>query len=206
MRPRMLKWCKNNNIYYVTGYAKNKRLLEQSKELIVQSKIQYEKTQEKQRLFGQYQYQAGTWDAPRKIIIKTEHTHRGENNRYMVTNLTGDPQSFYDNIYCARGDMDNRIKEQQLGLFADRTSCTQWWANQLRLLLSTFAYLMMDRFRTLFLYGTEWAKLQCSTLRTKLIKIGAVVTRNTRSVRLHLSSAYPHQELFAKAHSGMMSG
>lgn len=206
MRPRMLTWCENNNVNYITGYSKNARLLKQSAALIEQSKFQYEQTEQKQRLFEEYQYQAGSWDAPRKIIMKAEHTYRGENNRYIVTNLEGDPQALYDEVYCARGDMENRIKEQQLGLFADRTSCQHWWANQLRLLLSTFAYLIMDRFRTLFLMGTQWANLQCSTLRVKLIKIGAVVTRNTRRVRIHLSSAYAYQEQFIQAYRQMMSG
>ncbi len=206
MRPRMLTWCEKNDIHYITGYAKNARLLEQSKSLIDRSKLQYESTKEKQRLFSEYQYKAEKWDKPRKIIMKAEHTQRGENNRYIITNLEGEPQALYDEVYCARGDMENRIKEQQLGLFADRTSCTQWWSNQLRLLLSTFAYILMDRFRILYLYGTEWAKLQCSTLRTKLIKIGAVVTRNTRRVSIKLSSAYPYQDLFAVAHGRMTSG
>lgn len=206
MRPRMLTWCETNNVHYIIGYSKNPRLLKQSAELIKQSKLQYEQTKQKQRLFDEYQYQAGTWDDPRKIIMKAEHTQRGENNRYIVTTLEGDPQALYDEVYCGRGDMENRIKEQQLNLFADRTSCHHWWANQLRLLLSTFAYLIMDRFRTLFLAGTDWAKLQCGTLRRKLIKIGAVVTRNTRRVKVHLSSAYPYQGEFIKAYKQMMSG
>ena len=206
MRPRMLTWCEKNRVNYITGYSKNNRLLKQTKELIEQSKNQYDTSQEKQRLFGEYQYQAGSWEKPRKLIMKAEHTHRGENNRYIVTNLEGDPQELYDQVYCARGDMENRIKEQQMGLFADRTSCSKWWANQLRLLLSTFAYILIDRFRTETLTGTDWAKLQCSSIRTKLIKIGAVITRNTRRVRIHLSSAYPYQEMFIQAHKKMLSG
>ena len=206
MRPRMLTWCEKNKVNYITGYSKNARLLEQSKELIKQSKNQYEATKEKQRLFGEYQYKAGSWASSRKIIMKAEHTHRGENNRYIVTNLEGDPQELYDKVYCARGDMENRIKEQQMGLFADRTSCSKWWANQLRLLLSTFAYVLIDYFRTNALAGTDWAKLQCSSIRTKLLKIGAVIIRNTRRVRIHLSSAYPYQEMFIKAHQKMLSG
>ena len=206
MRPRMMTWCEAHQIDYIIGYAKNSRLLEQSSELIEESKKQFKETGEKQRLFGQYEYQASTWEAPRKLIMKAEHTAKGANNRYIVTTLEGSPQELYDQMYCQRGDMENRIKEQQLGLFADRTSCHKWWANQWRLLLSTFAYLIMDRFRTAALKGTKWAKLQCSTLRVKLIKIGAVVTRNTRRVRVHLSSAYPYQEIFQKAHQKLFSG
>jgi len=206
MRPRMLTWCENNAVKYITGYSKNARLLEQSKQLIEQSKDQYNATQQKQRLFAAYQYQAGSWEATRKLIMKAEHTYKGENNRYIITNLEGDPRELYDNVYCARGDMENRIKEQQMGLFADRTSCSKWWANQLRLLFSTFAYILIERFRTIALVDTEWAKLKCSTIRTKLIKIGAVIVRNTRRVRIHLSSAYPYQELFIQAHQKLMSG
>jgi len=206
MRPRMMTWCEANQVDYIIGYAKNSRLLEQSSELIEESEKKFKQTGEKQRLFGQYEYQAGTWETPRKLIMKAEHTAKGDNNRYIVTTLEGSPQELYDKMYCQRGDMENRIKEQQLGLFADRTSCHKWWANQWRLLLSTFAYIIMDRFRTTALKDTKWAKLQCSTLRVKLIKIGAVVTRNTRRVRVHLSSAYPDQEIFQKAHQQLFSG
>ena len=100
----------------------------------------------------------------------------------------------------------NRIKEQPLGLFADRTSTSKWWSNQLRLLLSTFAYILVDRLRTQALKATDWVKKQCSTLQVKLIKIGAVMTRNTRRIRLHLSSAYPHQDIFKIAYQNIMSG
>ena len=206
MRPRMMTWCEANQVEYIIGYAKNSRLLEHSRELIEESEVQFKQTGEKQRLFGQYMYQSGTWDAPRKLIMKAEYTVKGANNRYIVTTLEGSPQELYDKMYCQRGDMENRIKEQQLGLFADRTSCHKWWANQWRLLLSTFAYVIMDRFRTTALKGTKWAKLQCNTLRVKLIKIGAVVTRNTRRVRVHFSSAYPYQEIFQKAHQQLFSG
>ena len=100
----------------------------------------------------------------------------------------------------------NRIKEQPLGLFADRASTAKWWSNQRRLLLSTFAYILMDRLRTQALKGTDWVKKQCTILQVKLIKIGAVITRNTRRIRLHLSSAYPHQDIFQTAYQNIMSG
>lgn len=113
-----------------------------------------------------------------------------------MTNLSGDPQTLYEQRYCARSDMENRIKEQQLGLFADRTSCHLWWPNQFRLLLSSYAYVLVSGIRRLALSGTELAKAQSTTLRLKLFKIGAVVIRNTRRVRFLLSQAYPYQTLF----------
>jgi hypothetical protein len=130
------------------------------------------------------------------VIAKIEHTHLGRNPRFVVTNLEDDGQYLYEKIYCARGDMENRIKEQQLDMFAERTSCHQWWSNQFRLLLSSLAYILLERLRCIGLKGTEWARAQVGTIRCKLLKIGAVVLRNTRRVRFLLSSAYPYQTLF----------
>jgi len=114
----------------------------------------------------------------------------------VVTDLEGDAQTLYDQVYCARGEMENRIKEQQLGLFADRTSCSGWWANQFRLLLSSCAYVLMEAVRRIGLEGTELAKAQVGTLRLKLVKIGTVIVRNTRRIRLFFSSGYPYQDIF----------
>jgi hypothetical protein len=118
----------------------------------------------------------------------------------------GHAQRLYDELYCARGEMENRIKEQQLGLFADRTSCHGWWANQFRLLLSSCAYVLMERLRALALRGTELARAQVGTIRLKLLKIGAVVLRNTRRVRLLLSSSYPYQTIFRQVVKALGSG
>ena len=133
-------------------------------------------------------------------------TDKGPNPRFIVTNLEGDPQTLYDDVYCARGDMENRIKEQQLGLFADRTSAHQWWANQFRLLLSSLAYVLMDGIRRLGLPGTELARAQMSTLRLNLFKIGAVILRNTRRIRFLLSSAYPYQPLVSHRRHATQAG
>lgn len=133
------------------------------------------------------------------MIVKAEHTEKGSNPRYIVTNLEGDAQDLYDNVYCARGDMENRIKEEQLHLFAGRTSCHAWWPNQFRLLLSSLAYILMETIRRLGLAGTELAKAQCQTIRLKLFKIGGVILQNTRRIRVLLSSRYPYQRLFFKA-------
>ena len=127
---------------------------------------------------------------------RAEYSDRGANPRYVLTNLEGRSQSLYDDIYCARGEMENRIKEQQLGLFSDRTSCHAWWANQFRLLLSSAAYVLLEALRRIGLKGTQLARAQVGTIRLRLLKIGAIITRNTRRIRLWLSSSFPLQELF----------
>ena len=156
----------------------------------------FERTGVKQRVFGEFGYAARSWDRRRRVLVKAEHGARGANPRYVLTNLSGAPQRLYERIYCARGDMENRIKEQQLDLFADRTSCHCWWANQFRLLMSSFAYVLLEAIRRLALHGTELARACVGTIRLKLLKIGAVIIRNTRRIRLLLASAYPYQDLF----------
>ncbi len=195
-RHRMLSWCDRHQVSYVVGLAKNDRLNAMAASWLKQAEVRFEKTKDKQRLFGEIRYAAGTWTRERRVIAKAEHSAKGTNPRYVVTNLKGNAQAIYEDIYCARGEMENRIKETQLGLFADRTSCHRWWPNQFRVLLSSLAYALMETIRRVGLAGTELAKAQCTTLRLKLLKIGAVVIRNSRRVRLWLSSSYPYQELF----------
>lgn len=140
------------------------------------------------------------------MITKLEMTAQGRNPRFVVTNLNGEAKTLYDRVYCARGDMENRIKEQQLGLFADRTSAHHGWANQFRLLLSSLAYVLMESIRRLALHDTELAHAQVGTLRLKLLKVGAVVLRNTRRIRFLLSSAFPFQSLFYTVAERMAPG
>ena len=156
--------------------------------------------------FGEVQYAAATWDQERRVLVKAEHTAKGSNPRFLVTNLTGDAQQLYDAVYCARGEMENRIKEQPLGLFADRTSGHGWWANQFRLLLASFAYGLLERLRALGLAGAELARAQAGTIRLKRLKIGAVVLRNTRRIQLLLSGSYPYQRLFGQVVQALGSG
>jgi hypothetical protein len=198
-RWKMLRWCERSKVGYIVGLAKNKRLNALSAELQAKALAEFKIKGEKQRLFCDLQYKAATWNCKRRVIAKAEHTDKGANPRYVVSNLQGDGQALYDGLYCARGEMENRIKEQQLGLFADRTSCHNWWANQFRLLLSSCAYVLMETIRRVGLHGTEMARSQVGTLRLKLLKIGAVILRNTRRIRLLLSSAYPYQEIFRQA-------
>jgi len=198
-RWRMLSWCDNNEVSYITGVAKNSRLNDKASALMEKAKSEHEASGEKQRLFSEISYSAYTWDKERRILVKAEHSDQGSNPRYVVTNLSGDPQKLYDEVYCARGDMENRIKEQQLGLFSDRTSCTKWWANQFRVMLSSLAYVLLQTLRSVALKGTMLAHAQCCTIRVKLMKIGAVILRNTRRIVFHLSSACPYQKIFRMA-------
>ena len=195
-RWKMLRWCERHGVHYLVGLAKNARLKAMLAPLLEQAEAQHQATKEKARLFTDLEYAAGTWDKKRRVIAKAEHTAQGSNPRFVVTNLDADAQVLYDEVYCARGEMENRIKEQQLGLFADRTSCHRWWANQFRLLLSSCAYVLVEAIRRLGLAGTELAQAQVATIRLKLLKIGTVILRNTRRIRLLFSSAYPHQALF----------
>lgn len=196
-RHKILTWCERNNINYIIGIAKNKRLMALSQTQRQQAQELFQASGKKQRLFSHLSYAAGTWkNRKRKVIVKAEHNAKGANPRFVITNLEGDDQTLYENIYCARGEMENRIKEQQLCLFADRTSCHAWDANQFRLLLSSLAYILIQAIRRLALSGTELAKAQCGTIRLKLLKIGVVIIRNTRRIRFLLSSGYPYQDLF----------
>jgi hypothetical protein len=205
-RDRMLSWCERQRVDYIVGIARNSRLQALSASLQQQAAWQYESSGKKQRLFGEITYGALSWKRQRRVIAKAEHTALGDNPRYVVTSLPGDPQSLYDNLYCARGEMENRIKEQQLDLFADRTSCHDWWANQFRLLLASLAYTLLEAIRRLALKNTELARARCATLRLKLLKIGAVVIRNTRRIRLLLSSSYPYQKLFKQVAKALATG
>jgi hypothetical protein len=195
-RWKMLRWCERHGVEYVVGLAKNARLNALSAELQAQAEAQYQASQQKVRLFGELEYQAGSWDRPRRVLVKAEHTAKGANPRYVVTNCPGEAQPLYEADYCARGEAENRIKEQQLDLFSDRTSCHAWWPNQFRLLLAAFAYVLVETLRRVGLAGTELAQAQAGTIRLKLLKFGAVVVRNSRRVRLWLSSAFPLQALF----------
>ena len=196
-RWKMLRWCESHGVDYIVGIGGNARLKQFGAALIEQSQASYEQTGDKQRLFGEFKYAAATWDRERRVIIKAEHTSLGANSRFILTSLEGDPQQLYDEVYCARGDMENRIKEQQLDLYADRTSCHNWWSNQLRLMLSSLAYVLFDHIRRTALKNTRLANATSATIRNKLIRIGAVIVRNTRRIRFHLSTSYPRRELFA---------
>lgn len=205
-KHKMMNWCEKNKVDYIIGIGKNSRLLEASQSLIDQAAEQSRQTQEKQRLFNDFEYAAHSWSRHRRVIVKAEHTFKGSNPRYVVTSLSGDPQHLYDKGYCVRGEMENRIKEQQLYLFADRTSCMNWLPNQFRVLLSGIAYTLLQTIRRLGLCNTDLAKARCDTIRLKLLKIGAVILENTRRIRFLLSSAYPWQNLFRQVVANLEGG
>lgn len=197
-RWRMMRWCDLHGVNYIIGLAKNERLKAKSAGLRQQAAKQFERTGRKQRLFGEFRYAAHTWDRQRRVIVKAEHSQQGENPRYIVTNLDGDAQELYDNSYCARGEMENRIKEQQKDLFADRTSAHKFVTNQLRVLLASAAYILLEYVRSEGLCGTELAKAQCGTIRLKLLKIGARIVKSVRRVVVHLATGYPYRAILRR--------
>jgi hypothetical protein len=195
-RWRLLRWCDRHGVDYIIGLAKNSVLKRLSRRSMITARWEYRRTGSKQRLFEEFDYAAGTWDRVRRVIAKAEHSEQGENPRFVVTSLTGDPQELYDTLYCQRGDMENRIKEQQLGLFADRTSCHDFLANQSRVLLSAAAYVLVETLRRVGLAGTELANAQAGTIRLKVLKIGGRIVRSVRRLVVHLASGFPLQETF----------
>ena len=195
-RHRMLDWCDRNGVRYIVGLARN-AVLEREVEVACEvARDGFEKTGAKSRLFHDFQYAARSWRRTRRVIARIEHGPKGRNPRFVVTNLEGEANELYERVYCGRGDMENRIKEQQLALFADRTSSSKWWTNQYRVLLAALAYTLLETMRRTALRGTHLARAQCQTLRLRLLKIGAVVTRNTRTVAVRLSSTCPDQAVF----------
>src|SRR5487761_2386527 len=198
-RPLLLSWCEKNHVHYVVGMGKNPRILTDSATLRKWASRRFTRSGVPQRLFNEFRYRAGTWPCHRRMIVKAEHNVQGANPRFVLTNLRDAPQTLYEDIYCARGEMENRLKENQMGLFADRTRCHLWWPNQFRLILSSLAYVLMERLRNVKLAGTDLTRTQVWILRTRLLKIGAVIVRNTRRVRFFLASAFPHQAAFLLA-------
>ncbi len=202
-RWKLLRWCEQNHVFYVLGLARNPVLERLAEPFMAAAKTQFEATSQKVRNFHEVGYAAGTWDRERRVIVKAEHLPDGPNARFVVTNLSElTPAQVYDELYVARGDMENRIKEQQLALFADRTSCHAFLANQFRVLLSAAAYVLVETLRRTGLSGTELEPAQAGTIRLKLFKVAARVVISVRRVILHLSSAYPRADLFARVLAG----
>jgi hypothetical protein len=203
-RWRLMRWCDSHGIGYILGLAKNKVLERRARDEIERAERQFGRTGQPQRIFGSFAYAAGTWDRQRRVIVKAEHTAQGANPRFVVANVPGDPQELYEDVYCQRGEAENRIKEQQLDLFADRTSCHRFVANQFRLLLSSAAYVLMQALRRTALTGTALAEAQVGTIRLKLLKVAARVVVSARRMVFHLSSSYPSQALFREVAARVM--
>ena len=198
-RQRIINWCERSGVHYLIGLARNARLEAMVEYAQLALKDEYERSGRKQRLIDEFSYAAHSWAHERRVITRLEWGQQGHNPRFVVTNLAGQPGALYDGRYCQRGEAENRIKEAQIGLFATRTSCHVFASNQLRVLLAALAYVLIERLRTLGLKGTELAHAQIDTLRIKLLKLAAVVTRNTRRIRLYFASNWPSAPIFAQA-------
>jgi hypothetical protein len=199
-REELMAWCEGqSNVHYIFAMAKNSRLVEEIEAEMGQARQRHEETSEAARVFKDFSYQTReSWSRARRMVAKAEHLAKGANPRFVVTSLGRefDARTIYEDIYCARGEMENRIKEQQMDLFADRTSTAHLWSNQVRLWLSSVAYTLMQGLRRLGLQGTEMARATCGTIRTKLLKIGGSIKLSVRRVRLALAGGYPFRELF----------
>ena len=204
-RQRILNYCERAGVQYIVGLARNPRLQGITEFLELAMKDEFVRTAHKQREVGEFVYAAQSWARERRVITRLEYGPQGNNPRYVVTNLTGPAQALYDDLYCQRGEAENRIKEAQVGLFATRTSCQHFQGNQLRVLLAALGYCLIERLRALALQGTALASAQVDTLRIKLLKVAAVITRNTRRIRLYLASNWPSADIFAHAMSQLRS-
>jgi len=204
-RQRLINWCERSGVHYLIGLARNPRLEQMVGFAQLALQEQFEQTQTKQRLVDEFAYAAQSWRCERRVLTRLEWGAQGGNPRFVVTNLEGCAQALYDALYCQRGEAENRIKEAQIGLFATRTSCHVMRSNQLRLLLAALGYVLIERLRALLLQGTALATAQVDTLRIKLLKLAAVVTRNTRRIRLYMASNWPSAQVFAHAMSQLRS-
>lgn len=206
-----MAWCEREGIGYIFGLAQNSRLKKRIQAEMAQAEEQYAKTQAPVRVFTEFLYATeNSWSRERRVIAKAEHLNKGANPRFVVTSLPQEQmaaQELYEKGYCARGDCpENRIKEQQLDLFADRTSTGKMWSNQLRLYFSSIAYVLLQTLRRMALAGTELATAQCGTIRLKLLKIGAQVRVTVRKIWISLAGGYPHATLFAHVLAALEAG
>ena len=202
-RNELMSWCENNGVDYLFGMARNQRLRRIIGQQMHEATMQWQQTGKPARVFSEFEYSTrktrkGGWDRARRVVAKAEHIDGKENPRFVVTSLTGErwaAQPLYEELYCERGDMENRIKEQ-FSLFADRVSAETMRANQMRLYLSAAAYILVSGLRRVGLKGTELAQAQVSTIRTRLLKIGAQIRVSVRKVWVSMASSYPWQGLY----------
>ena len=202
-REWLMAWCEAWNVDYVLGIARNGRLEEALSGALEEAHTLYCRTLKRQRVFHEFTYRTlDSWSRGRRVIGKAEHSLRGANPRFIVTSFdaaTWEAQALYEDVYCARGEMENRIKEQQLDLFADRVSCHWERGNQTRMYYSAIAYTLIDALRRIGLEGTTMARAQCGTIRLQLFKIGARIRSTARRIWIHLSEHHPWRDLFVAA-------
>jgi len=209
-REDIMSWCEapDNNIDYLFGLAKNNRLIKEIEDELAEAKVMFECSGEPSRRFKDFCYQTlNSWSKPRRVVGKAEQLAGRSNPRFIVTSLSKeeyDARSLYEDEYCARGDMENRIKEKQLMLFADRTSSAKMRANQLRIYFSSIAYVIMQALRRVGLSGTKMAKAQCETIRLKLFKIGAQVKMTVRKIWIAYADGYPYADIFRQVYQNLL--
>lgn len=198
-REELMSWCEQHQVHYVLGVARNARLAKIIEDSMRKAQALHEQTGQAERVFEQFDYQTlDSWSRARRVVAKCEHLEGKANPRFVVSSLNAEQfgaQALYEELYCARGEMENRIKEQ-MSLFVERVSAATMRANQLRLYLSAMAYLLIQGLRRLGLQGTELAQAQVSSIRLKLLKIAAGVRFSVRKVWIAMASSYPHQVLF----------
>jgi hypothetical protein len=208
-REPLMRWCEEHGVDYVFGLAKNKRLVAELQAELMLAKQQYEATGHAARVFKDFSYQTlDSWSQTRRVVGKAEHLDKGPNPRFVVTSLSAeqfDAKTLYEVEYCGRGEMENRIKEQQRFLFADRTSAATMRANQLRLWFSSVAYTLMQALRRLGLHDTPMAQAQCDTIRLKLLKIGAQIRVTVRKVWVALAEGCPYEAMFRKVYQNLLA-
>lgn len=212
-RDDLLAWCETHAVDYVVGLAQNRRLVGMITDELAAAAAECHATGAASRRFAELRYRTHkTWTCERRVVAKAEQLPDGPeaaeaNPRFVVTSLPRaalDARALYEDLYCARGEMENRIKEQQLGLFADRTSTHTLRANQLRLYCSSVAYLLLHALRRLGLAGTRLARAQCTTIRLTLLKLGACIRVSVRKVWVALATGCPHAALFAQVHANLL--
>jgi hypothetical protein len=205
-----MAWCEEApNVEFLFGLARNARLEKTIAPQRDQARQRFEQTQQAARVFTEFDYRTKkSWSRARRVIAKAEHLDKGPNPRFIVTSLSPeeyDVRELYEQHYCARGDMENRIKEQQLDMFADRTSTSYLRANQLRLYFASMAYTLVAALRRIGLKGTDMARAQCGTIRLRLLKIGARIRTSVRRIYLSLASGFPLKGIFAQALQNIQS-
>jgi hypothetical protein len=208
-REELMAWCEGLGVHYVFGLARNPRLEALIADELAEAEAKSKDSGKPERLFKELRYQTlKSWSRERRVVAKAEHLPKGKNPRFIVTSLSCEAieaQELYEKIYCARGEMENRIKECQLDLFADRTSTASLSANQLRLWFASLAYVLMTALRRMALQGTELAQATAGTIRLKLLKLGALVTVSVRRIRIAIASACPLKGAFLNAHRRLCS-
>jgi hypothetical protein len=203
-REALMAWCEDNGVYYLFGLARNVRLQAEIAAELAEAAADSQASGQSARRFKDFLWTTrNSWSRRRRVVGKAEHTPQGSNPRFVVTSLAVedyDARALYEDVYCARGEMENRIKEQQLDLFADRTSAATMRANQLRLWFASMAYVLIDALRRIGLAGGRFADATCGTIRLRLLKIGALVRLSVRRLRVAMPSAFPYQDEYRRAY------